>query len=308
MLVILVLLLLAALWCYRTYPRIGHLLYDASVALEARLYRLQKVPVQIGEETLMTYQGGPAQAPVILLLHGLSADKSIWLRFARHFNRDYRLLIPDLGGHGETAYAAHQDYRVPAQAQRLLRLLDACGIQRVQVIGNSMGGYIAAWLAAHAPQRISGLALFDPAGVEAPETSDLQHLLEQGKNPFLVRSRADFQHFYSLTMAAPPWVPEAVLAAIAERYQARRGQLARIFAELQASPPMEPELAKIQAPTLLLWGREDRLLHPSSAQVWAKGLPQAQVQLWEGIGHMPMVERPVRSARLYQQFLERQRH
>ncbi|AGL84068.1 MULTISPECIES: alpha/beta fold hydrolase [Pseudomonas] len=308
MLVILVLLLLAALWCYRTYPRIGHLLYDASVALEARLYRLQKVPVQIGEETLMTYQGGPAQAPVILLLHGLSADKSIWLRFARHFNRDYRLLIPDLGGHGETAYAAHQDYRVPAQAQRLLRLLDACGIQRVQVIGNSMGGYIAAWLAAHAPQRISGLALFDPAGVEAPETSDLQHLLEQGKNPFLVRSRADFQHFYSLTMATPPWVPEAVLAAIAERYQARRGQLARIFAELQASPPMEPELAKIQAPTLLLWGREDRLLHPSSAQVWAKGLPQAQVQLWEGIGHMPMVERPVRSARLYQQFLERQRH
>ncbi|SES29758.1 alpha/beta fold hydrolase [Pseudomonas sp. NFPP19] len=308
MLVILVLLLLAALWCYRTYPRIGHLLYDASVALEARLYRLQKVPVQIGEETLMTYQGGPAQAPEILLLHGLSADKSIWLRFARHFNRDYRLLIPDLGGHGETAYAAHQDYRVPAQAQRLLRLLDACGIQRVQVIGNSMGGYIAAWLAAHAPQRISGLALFDPAGVEAPETSDLQHLLEQGKNPFLVRSRADFQHFYSLTMAAPPWVPEAVLAAIAERYQARRGQLARIFAELQASPPMEPELAKIQAPTLLLWGREDRLLHPSSAQVWAKGLPQAQVQLWEGIGHMPMVERPVRSARLYQQFLERQRH
>ncbi|MCU1769559.1 alpha/beta fold hydrolase [Pseudomonas protegens] len=308
MLVILVLLLLAALWCYRTYPRIGHLLYDASVALEARLYRLQKVPVQIGEETLMTYQGGPAQAPVILLLHGLSADKSIWLRFARHFNRDYRLLIPDLGGHGETAYVAHQDYRVPAQAQRLLRLLDACGIQRVQVIGNSMGGYIAAWLAAHAPQRISGLALFDPAGVEAPETSDLQHLLEQGKNPFLVRSRADFQHFYSLTMAAPPWVPEAVLAAIAERYQARRGQLARIFAELQASPPMEPELAKIQAPTLLLWGREDRLLHPSSAQVWAKGLPQAQVQLWEGIGHMPMVERPVRSARLYQQFLERQRH
>lgn len=308
MLVILVLLLLAALWCYRTYPRIGHLLYDASVALEARLYRLQKVPVQIGEETLMTYQGGPAQAPVILLLHGLSADKSIWLRFARHFNRDYRLLIPDLGGHGENAYAAHQDYRVPAQAQRLLRLLDACGIQRVQVIGNSMGGYIAAWLAAHAPQRISGLALFDPAGVEAPETSDLQHLLEQGKNPFLVRSRADFQHFYSLTMAAPPWVPEAVLAAIAERYQARRGPLARIFAELQASPPMEPELAKIQAPTLLLWGREDRLLHPSSAQVWAKGLPQAQVQLWEGIGHMPMVERPVRSARLYQQFLERQRH
>ncbi len=308
MLVILVLLLLAALWCYRTYPRIGHLLYDASVALEARLYRLQKVPVQIGEETLMTYQGGPAQAPVILLLHGLSADKSIWLRFARHFNRDYRLLIPDLGGHGETAYAAHQDYRVPAQAQRFLRLLDACGIQRVQVIGNSMGGYIAAWLAAHAPQRISGLALFDPAGVEAPETSDLQHLLEQGKNPFLVRSRADFQHFYSLTMAAPPWVPEAVLAAIAERYQARRGQLARIFAELQASPPIEPELAKIQAPTLLLWGREDRLLHPSSAQVWAKGLPQAQVQLWEGIGHMPMVERPVRSARLYQQFLERQRH
>lgn len=305
MFVIVALLALGLFWCYRTYPRIGHWLYDASSALEARLYRLKKHPVAIDGMTLATYMGGPTTASqTLLLLHGYSADKSIWLRFARHFSNDCRVLIPDLGGHGATGFDASQDYSIPAQGRRLLQLLDACQVARVHLVGNSMGGYIAAWLAATSPERVASLTLFDPAGVSAPEPSDLERMLAAGRNPFLIDTRADFDTFYGMTMADPPWVPEVVLAAIAERYRQRRPQLAKIFDDFHGSAPMEPLLGSIQAPTLLLWGREDRLLHASSALIWARGIPQLQVEIWQGIGHMPMVERPNRSARLYRQFLQ----
>jgi pimeloyl-ACP methyl ester carboxylesterase len=171
------------------------------------------------------------------------------------------------------------------------------------VIGNSMGGYIAAWLAATYPDRIASVALFDPAGVTAPEPSDLERHLAKGHNPFLINSREEFKYFYGMTMAAPPWVPRVVLDAMAHRYQQARDELEEIFRDFRASPPMEPKLPAIQAPALLLWGRKDRLIDVSSVAIWSKGLANLRVEVWEGIGHMPMVEAPSGSARLYREFL-----
>lgn len=292
-------------WGWHTYPRIGHLLYDLNMALEARLYRLRKVAVRIDDAILSTYQGGPAEASTtLLMLHGYSADKNLWLRFARPFVADYRVIIPDLAGHGESGFTPGAGYDIPSQGRRVLQLLDACGVAQVHVIGNSMGGYIAAWLAATYPERIASLALIDPAGVASPQPSDLERQLAQGNNPFLIHSRAQFQRLYPMTMATPPWVPGAVLAAIAERYERRREELAQIFSDFRNSEPLEGKLAAIQAPTLLLWGREDRIIHVSSAQVWTDGIVPLRAVIWDRVGHMPMVEAPVRTARLYREFLE----
>ncbi|WP_095143361.1 MULTISPECIES: alpha/beta fold hydrolase [unclassified Pseudomonas] len=308
MFVVWIVLGLLVIWTWRTWPRIGHVLYDASMALEARLYGLQKVAVPIAEMEMVTYQGGPETPErTILMLHGYSADKTIWLRFARHFTDDCRVIIPDQAGHGETGFKAGGGYDIPTQAERMIQLIDACGIGKVHVIGNSMGGYVAAWLAAVHPGRVASLMLIDPAGLSSPEPSDMERLLAQGSNPFLIHSRADFNQFYAMTMASPPWVPGVVRAALAERYQARRDELAEIFEDFHTSQPVGARLHDIQAPALLLWGREDRLIHVSSAQIWAKGIPGMRVEIWDGVGHMPMVEQSARTAALYRQFLERPR-
>jgi pimeloyl-ACP methyl ester carboxylesterase len=88
----------------------------------------------------------------------------------------------------------------------------------------------------------------------------MERHLAAGHNPFLVHSRDDFAPFYAMTMASPPWLPSVVLAALAQRYEQRREELAEIFVDLRASPPMEPRLGDIRAPSLLLWGRKDRLI------------------------------------------------
>ena len=256
MLLLFVALAVFVAWSWLSYPAVGHWLYNLAMASEARLYKLHKIEVPIAEMTVSTWQGGPYEASsAILMLHGFSADKNLWLRCARHFVRQYRVIIPDLAGHGETGFKAGGGYDIAVQAKRMIQLLDVCGVEKVHVIGNSMGGYIAAWLAATYPERIASLALIDPAGVTAPEPSDMERHLARGHNPFLINSREEFQSFYAMTMESPPWVPKLVLDAVAQRYEQQRDELEEIFRDFHSSPPMEPKLAEIKCPALLLWGR-----------------------------------------------------
>jgi len=162
-------------------------------------------------------------------------------------------------------------------------------------------------VAATYPERIASLALIDPAGVTAPEPSDMERHLARGHNPFLINSREEFQRFYAMTMESPPWVPKLVLDAVAQRYEQQRDELEEIFRDFRASPPMEPKLAEIKCPALLLWGRKDRLIDVSSVPVWSKGIANLEVDVWDHVGHMPMVEQPGNTARRYGEFLERQR-
>lgn len=304
MLVLVVAIAVFAAWSWLSYPAIGHWLYNLNMAVEAKLYRLHKIVVPIAEMTVSTWQGGPYEASSsVLMLHGFSADKNIWLRFARHFVGNYRVIIPDIAGHGETGFKAGGGYDIPLQAKRMIQLLDVCGVEKVHVIGNSMGGYMAAWLAATYPDRIVSVALIDPAGVTAPEASDLERHLAKGHNPFLINSREEFRRLYAMTMAEPPWVPGVVLDAIAQRYEQCRDELEEIFNDFRASPPMEPKLPDIKAPALLLWGHKDRLIDVSSVAIWSKGIENLRVEVWDHIGHMPMVELPTSTARLYGEFL-----
>ena len=245
---------------------------------------------------------GDAGAPPILLLHGFSADREVWTRFALGLS-GHRLLIPDMAGHGHTPFVTGAGYSAPAQANRLVGFLDALGIDRVHVIGNSMGGFIAATLARRAPERVISLGLVDAAGVDSTEPSELGRLLRAGANPFLLEDPSQFDAFYALTMAKPPFVPGMVRAAIAQEYVARRPQLSEIWDDFHGHDLLEDQLAEISVPTWVAWGAHDQIIDVSAAHVWADGLPNASLVIYADLGHMPMFEAPRRTARDYAAFL-----
>ena len=301
--------LLAALtaaigWSVVTYPAIGQLTYDVASAAESRLYGLHKERVNVGDVPMVFYRS-KGQGDAILMLHGFSADKDVWARFARHFADGHQVIIPDLAGHGDTGYRPEWKYSIPAQSDRLVQLLDQLGVQRAHVIGNSMGGHLSAYFALHHPERTLSATMVDPAGLPQPQPSEMERMRAEGRNPFLFDTRAGFYRFYPMTMAQPPFMPGYVLDAIADQYIARKDALTQIFRESHQPTDVATRASQIQAPALILWGKADRLIDVSAASVWQAALPKAQVALWDGVGHMPMVERPSDTAKLYADFLAR---
>lgn len=289
----------------RLYGAFGQLAYNATVGLEAALYGLRKIVVDVGDSRMVAYLGGPAHAnETVVMVHGFSADKVVWVRFAKHFLQRYRVLIVDLPGHGETAYDPALSYHVTTQARRILRAMDALGMDRAHLVGNSMGGFIAARMAHDHPQRLRSATLIDPAGVHSPQPSDMERLLAQGRNAFQVHNQAEFRAFYAMTMARPPWLPGMALHAVGERYIAQREQLAHIFQHFFGVGMLDAQLPDIRVPVLVLWGRHDRLLHVSAAAVWSRGIPGARQVIYDDMGHMPMLEAPARAARDVRAFIE----
>ncbi|KAA1421654.1 alpha/beta hydrolase [Nocardioides humilatus] len=288
-----------------TYPGVGALTYRLTVGVETRLDGLHTEHAEVDGLEMAYYEGGPVAAPTIVMLHGYSADRDVWARFAAELVDDYHVVIPDLAGHGDTPFVEGADYSAPAQADRVAGLLDVLDIDRTHIIGNSMGGFVAASFARAYPTRMLSLGLSDAAGVIAPEPSAMDILMERdGQNPFLLEDPDQFDDFYAMTMAKPPWVPGFVKDAMAQDYVDREPELAEIFEGFHHRDLLDEHLDEITAPAYVMWGEEDQLVDPSAADVWVDGLPDATLVTYPGIGHMPMLEIPEESAADYAAFLE----
>jgi abhydrolase domain-containing protein 6 len=298
-LLIAVAVLLAALviWSSVTYPRVGGATLALASRMETAIYGLHRAEIDISDSRMMSWQGGPEDATeAVVMIHGYSSEKTVWMRFASHFADRYQVLILDLPGHGETAFDPALKYDTVSQGQRVLQAMDALNISRAHIIGNSMGGFIAAQIALHHPERVQSVTLIDAAGVIAPEASDMEKMLAKGRNPFEISTREEFDAFYAMTMAQPPWLPRMILDYMADDYIARRESLARIFQDFHQVDMLDAQLSEFRVPVLVMWGERDRLLHISSAEVWKNGIPGAELISYPALGHMPMLEDPSRSA------------
>ncbi|WP_373387959.1 alpha/beta fold hydrolase [Pseudomonas alcaligenes] len=272
--------------------------------VERQLAGLEPRTVQVEGLTIHYYEGGPAEGEPLLMLHGFGANRDNWLRFARHF-KDYRVIAPDLPGFGESS-KPDINYDVASQTERLHAFAKTLGLTRLHLIGNSMGGHIAALYAARHPEQILSVALLDNAGVTSPCKSEMFEMIERGQpNPLVVRQAEDFDALMRFVFVNPPPLPESLKRHFAEQSMANQVHYDKIFAQLRERyVPLEPELPKIQVPTLLLWGEQDRVLDVSSIEVMKPLLKQPSVVIMPDCGHAPMIERPEETARHYQAFLE----
>lgn len=273
--------------------------------VETHLAGLSSQVVTAGELDFAYYDGGPKLGETIVMVHGFGADKDNWLRMARHFSSRYHVVVPDLPGFGESSRPTGS-YDVGTQAERLADFIQALGVGKVHLVGNSMGGHIVALYAARYPDRVRSLALFDNAGVTPPHKSELFDLLEQGRpNPLVVTRVSDYDRLMDFVFVDPPILPAPLKRYLADRAIANQVHYEAVFQQLvQRYIPLEPELPKIQAPTLLLWGDKDRVLDVSSLDVMKPLIPHASTVVMKDCGHAPMIERPAETARHYQAFLD----
>lgn len=253
-------------------------------------------------------EGGKRAGEPLVLLHGYAGDKDNWALYLPFFRRRYRLICPDLPGFGENDRSLGRGYDSASQADRLVRFLDALGINRCHLAGNSMGGMIALRVGLDFPERIRSLTLIDNAGVTGARQSELIAAAAEGTNGLAVRSEADFDRVMRLVMHKPPRMPRRIKRVMVEDAVGHQASLDAIFAEIVdeiSTRPLNPRLHEVRIPTLIVWGREDRAIDVSCVAVLERGIAGSEAVILDETGHIPMVERPAETARHHLDFLRR---
>jgi len=245
------------------------------------------------------YQEKGSGAPLILI-HGFTSSVYSWKDVFEPLSKNFRVIAVDLKGFGFSG-KPDGDYTRRAQAMLVAHLLDHLKIEKAWLGGNSMGGEVSLNFALQNPQRVAGLILIDSAGVKVEGTSSLApgYLLIPvvGRvltalaltSDKLVREGLE-KSFYDRSK-----ITDERLAAYYRPLQTRGGQLAALRARTQADQfPVEPDLGKISARTLIVWGAEDALIPLAAGHKMNSLIKDSKLLVFEKCGHLPQEEMPER--------------
>lgn len=245
---------------------------------------------------------GRRAGPTLVLVHGYSASLQAWEPWVRALSSDYRVISLDLPGHGLTR--ADQGYAGGRQGYGAIidQVATRLGAPHFTLVGNSMGGAVAWTYAVDHPGRLDGLVLVDAAGW--PSTGDSQVMIFRVLRYPLGRAllkNIDTRPLVRQGLQAGYVDPKLVTPQLIDRYvDLARGPGHRdILLSLQTVPsrPASPALlARITAPTLVMFGQQDKLIPVADGRRFADAIPGATLITYPGVGHVPMEQIPERSA------------
>jgi 4,5:9,10-diseco-3-hydroxy-5,9,17-trioxoandrosta-1(10),2-diene-4-oate hydrolase len=246
---------------------------------------------------------GPGDASAVVLLHGGGPGASAWSNFGRNMPviaRRFDTVMMDLPGYGKSAARPVTGHFFTVAAEALAGLLDQLGIEKVHLIGNSLGGGTALRFALRFPKRAGRLVLMGPGGLSlnvfAPDpTEGVRRLMEFGAPPG--PSRAKMEAFLR-TMVFDQRLVTAELIderfAIASQPEALAAMVAMgssFFGEHAEDGMLWREAHRLQHEVLLIWGREDRVNPLDGALIALKQLRRAQLHVFGGCGHWAQLEK-----------------
>lgn len=278
---------LALLWTVWPTPLARWMIF-----VERRFGYLHGRRIECGDIDWHYLEGGHGEP--LVLLHGFNGDADHFTRTSRYLSGHFRVLAPDLPGFGETRIGEEFSFRIDDIAAHVLEWIDALGVQRFYLGGNSMGGYVAAAIARHAPHRVRSLWLLAPGGLHtAPLSAVFEEIAAGRHNPLIVRDQDDFDRLIDYCFVHPPFIPGPVRRFLARRAAATEPRARIIFDAFRFdSRPLETLADGLEIPTLIMWGDSDQVLHPEGAKLLTARMPDSHQLLLRQTGHLPMLERP----------------
>jgi pimeloyl-ACP methyl ester carboxylesterase len=251
------------------------------------------------------------QGPPLLLLHGLASSLFTWSDVLPELARSHDVVALDLPGFGLSDQPA--DLSFARLVRATLGAMDELGLERASLAGNSLGGAVAIAIAAEHPERVEKLVLLDSAGFNVdPEQrpailrlvralpASLLELLPV-RRPF---TRAALQRvFFDPAKVSEERVEEYVAPLLRPgSVRAIRSVLKPRAAEVAAFPEL---VARVRAPTLILWGNEDRWVPVEQAELFRAAIPGSRTIVLRRCGHVPQEERPIETGALVESFLSK---
>jgi pimeloyl-ACP methyl ester carboxylesterase len=245
-----------------------------------------------GEAETITVAGRPTvlrhggEGTPFVYLHSTLGESFMWLPFYQTWAKKFRVLVPTHPGFGESGGFDEID-TIEDMAFHYIEMFDALGLEEVILGGVSLGGWIAAEVAVRWPERVKNLWLAGAPGlwVEDEPLADMFRIMQDR-----AKLRELLFHDPSSYMAKLIIKDDADEATLLTGYQALT-VLARLVWDRPYDPKLAGRLHRVQCPTLLVWGANDKLVPPAYGKAYQQYLPQAEMKEIPNCGHLLMFER-----------------
>jgi pimeloyl-ACP methyl ester carboxylesterase len=248
------------------------------IALQLRSQGVHSEFVNVGGHRLHYLVAGKGEP--VLLIHGLGSKAEDWATLIPVLAKGgYKVYALDLLGYGKSDQPADASYSIAQQASVVRGFLDAKGLQRVNLGGWSMGGWISLKVASDAPERVERLMLFDSAGIRFDIDFDPEI--------FWADTPAKLDDLNTWLLPKPPHIPGFLARDMVRTFRDRQWVIRRSVRAMETGNDlMDGKLGALKMPVLIVWGSQDRLIPVTSAVVMHQEIPQSVLAVFDGCGHL----------------------
>jgi pimeloyl-ACP methyl ester carboxylesterase len=252
------------------------------------------------DETELSYHvaGREDREHTIVLVHGLGASTLSWVKVFGALARRHRVYAIDLPGWGRSPMPVGKDFAsIPDQTLAVTRFLDSLPKRPVVLVGQSMGGWVCAKVAAARSDLVEQLVLCNNAGVLYPDVEELRKALD-------LKSQDEVERFWESLWHKVPGFYRFFTADYVAKMQAPR--VLRFFDSLQEQDFINEDLPKLAMPVSIIWGMSDRFIPIKTVDLMLPHLQDARVYWIPECGHVAALERPKEFVRILDGILQRE--
>jgi len=237
--------------------------------------------VRVGGHRIHYLAGG--KGPPLLVVHGVASRADDGAPIYRELMRKHRVYALDLLGYGDSERPRDSDYSVTTQAEIVRGFMDAVGLRETDVMGMSMGGWVALKVAAEHPERVRRLVLVSSGGLQFDTTLT--------PTSFSPTTLDELRATLAMQTDRASLIPTFVLRDFLWRSKEKAWVVRRSMASmLEGRDMLDGKLQRVTMPVLLAWGTKDRIVPYSVSARMKEELPQAELVTLEGCGHLAIIE------------------
>lgn len=250
--------------------------------------------VSVVETQVQMFSGGAG--PALLYLHGAGGNPG-WQPYHQHLAGRHTVYAPSLPGFNGTARPGWVS-TITDIAHFTKQLVGTLGLDRFVLMGSSMGGWVAAEMAAMCNHQLKGLVLIDPVGIK-PQRGQIAELFMVGPETRLK------QRFYDTSQVAnyEQFSKEMTPAEAAIEHSNREMASRLCWRPYMHNPNLPFYLKSVTTPTLIVWGRQDAIVPVECGDLYQQALPHARLRVIDHCGHSPQIEKPQEFRRAVSDFL-----
>lgn len=249
--------------------------------------------------------------PYLFLMHGVSSSLHTWAAWQEKLSKHYTVVTIDVPSFGLTGPHPKNDYSIAMYMRTIDYITENLGIDSMFIGGNSYGGYLAWNYALHQTKKVKKLLLLDAAGYELKGFKDIGFKLMSNPNTSFLATRFTPKFVIHQSIENVYGNKDLVTDTLVQRYydlllrKGNREGFAKILQEQKDWSALTEKIKKITQPTLVIWGIDDQIIPVEHAYRFQEDIKNAELKIYNGVGHVPMEEIPEETAELAHQFLQK---